>query len=65
MIHVLVKDVNFKKEEVFVRKGKWDKTRTTVIFNDRTLLDDLQLYLEERKKKGIHKDHLFLTRAKE
>ena len=36
------------------------------MFNDSTLLNDLKLYLEERKKKiGIHKEHLFLTRANE
>jgi integrase len=32
-----------------------------VIFNDATLLKDLQEYIDERREKGIIKDHLFLS----
>ena len=65
MIHVLAQDIHLEQQEVFVRKGKHDKTRTTIVYNDPTLLKDLKLYLEERRKKGIHKDYLFLNSRKE
>ena len=37
LINILPKDINFEKQQVFIRKGKYNKTRTTIIFNDPTL----------------------------